>query len=45
MNVDWIEDMPSGGGLDDYRKLASFSWKYLRVIHEDPKNLQFKVKD
>ncbi|CAD6241119.1 GSCOCG00009152001-RA-CDS [Cotesia congregata] len=44
MNVDWIEDMPSGGGLDDYRKLASFSWKYLRVIHEDPKNLQFKIR-
>lgn len=43
MDVDWIEDMPKSEALDAYRKLSSFSWKYLRLVLEDPKKLQFKV--
>ncbi|XP_014300019.1 peroxisomal acyl-coenzyme A oxidase 3 [Microplitis demolitor] len=44
MDVDWIEDMPKSEALDAYRKLSSFSWKYLRLVLEDPKKLQFKMR-
>ncbi|XP_015603182.1 peroxisomal acyl-coenzyme A oxidase 3 [Cephus cinctus] len=43
-DVDWLENMPSGGPLDEYRKSATFSWKRLRVILEDPERLLFKMK-
>lgn len=38
-----IPEFPPGP-LDRYRKLASFDWKHLKLIVEDEKILQFKMK-
>lgn len=43
-SVDWLEDMPLEGNLGKYRKSATFSWKHLRLVLEDPENLRIKVR-
>lgn len=43
MDVTWLNDMPFGGDLARYREQASFNWKHLRVVLEDPDKLRFKV--
>lgn len=42
-DVEWLEDMPTGSDLDKYRESASFSWKRLRIVLEDPDVLKLKV--
>lgn len=42
-DVGWLEDMPTGSDLDKYRESASFHWKHLRIVLEDPDILKMKV--
>ncbi|KAK0178954.1 hypothetical protein PV327_007790 [Microctonus hyperodae] len=44
MDAEFLEDMPSGGPLERYRELATFSWKHLKVILEDPQKIRIKMK-
>ncbi|XP_015115558.1 peroxisomal acyl-coenzyme A oxidase 3 [Diachasma alloeum] len=41
-NCEWLDDVPSGGPLEKYRKTASFSWKQMKVVLEDIKSIRFK---
>ncbi|XP_023247307.1 peroxisomal acyl-coenzyme A oxidase 3 isoform X2 [Copidosoma floridanum] len=43
-DVSFLEDMPVGNDLDKYRALASFNWKRLRVVFEDPDKLRLKMR-
>lgn len=43
-NVDWMDDLPMGGDLEKYRKTATFNWKQLRMILEDPDRIRLKSK-
>ncbi|XP_046426011.1 peroxisomal acyl-coenzyme A oxidase 3 isoform X2 [Neodiprion virginianus] len=43
-DLDWIEDVPSTGALAEYRASASFCWKQLRLVMEDPDVLRLKMK-
>ncbi|KAJ8679842.1 hypothetical protein QAD02_015629 [Eretmocerus hayati] len=43
-DVTWLADMPKGNDLDEYRALASFCWKRLRIVLEDPDKLKLKMK-
>ncbi|CAB0036875.1 unnamed protein product [Trichogramma brassicae] len=43
-DIRWLEDMPEGGDLDKYRASASFSWKRLRILMEDPDRIRFKMQ-
>ena len=38
-----IEDMPKGGPLDQYRKMASFNWKKMKLFFEDIDLVNYKV--
>lgn len=43
MNSDLVlKDLPKGS-LDDYRKTATFRWKDLKLIFEDPDMYKLKV--
>lgn len=42
-NVDWMDDLPMGGDLEKYRKTATFNWKQLRMILEDPDRIRLKA--
>lgn len=42
--TDFIPDLPPGP-LDEYRKKASFCWKQMRLVFEDPELLQIKVSN
>ncbi|XP_034938028.1 peroxisomal acyl-coenzyme A oxidase 3 isoform X2 [Chelonus insularis] len=43
MDISWLEDLPPGGALAEYRKQASFCWKRLRLVLEDPEKLRLKI--
>lgn len=42
-DLDFIEELPSDGDLAKYRSAASFSWKRLKIILEDPDAIKLKV--
>lgn len=42
-DTSFIPELPSGP-LDDYRKLATFDWKKMKLFFEDPDLLKIKVK-
>jgi hypothetical protein len=42
-DIRWLEDMPPGGNLAKYRAEASFCWKRLRIVLEDPDAIRLKV--
>lgn len=42
-NVEWMDDLPCGGDLEKYRKTATFNWKQLRMVLEDPDKIRLKV--
>lgn len=42
-DIEWLENMPTGGDLEKYRRSASFCWKRMRIVLEDPDNLKLKV--
>lgn len=39
----FIADLPKGGPLAEYRKLATFDWKDLKLIFEEELTLKTKV--
>ncbi|XP_033226187.1 peroxisomal acyl-coenzyme A oxidase 3-like [Belonocnema kinseyi] len=43
-NAQWMDDLPPGGDLDKYRKSATFCWKHLRMVLEDPECIRLKIK-
>ncbi|XP_066998147.2 peroxisomal acyl-coenzyme A oxidase 3 [Anabrus simplex] len=43
VDVDFIPNLPSGP-LDEYRKKASYDWKKLKLVFEDPEMLKLKMK-
>ena len=43
-DIRWLDDMPEGGDLERYRTSASFCWKRLRILLEDPERIRFKVR-
>lgn len=43
-DIRWLEDMPPGGDLLKYRDSASFCWKRLRIVLEDPDKIRLKVR-
>lgn len=42
-NAQWMDDLPPGGDLDKYRTSATFCWKHLRMVLEDPDKIRLKV--
>ena len=42
-DTQWMDDLPSGGELEKYRRTATFCWKHLRMVLEDPDKLRLKV--
>ncbi|XP_058806561.1 peroxisomal acyl-coenzyme A oxidase 3 [Phymastichus coffea] len=43
-DIRWLDDMPQGSELDKYRASASFCWKRLRILLEDPDKIRLKMK-
>ncbi|XP_043273425.1 peroxisomal acyl-coenzyme A oxidase 3-like [Venturia canescens] len=43
-DLKWLGELPTGGKLQKYRSLASFSWKDMRIVLEDPDKLRFKIE-
>lgn len=43
-DLDWIEDVPKSGALEKYRASASFCWKHLSIVIQDPETLKLKIK-
>ncbi|XP_011503376.1 PREDICTED: peroxisomal acyl-coenzyme A oxidase 3 [Ceratosolen solmsi marchali] len=43
-DIRWLEDMPPGGDLAKYRADASFCWKRLRIVLEDPDAIRLKLR-
>ncbi|OXU18462.1 hypothetical protein TSAR_010776 [Trichomalopsis sarcophagae] len=43
-DIRWLEDMPPGGELLKYRDSASFCWKRLRIVLEDPDKIRLKMR-
>ncbi len=38
-----IEDLPKGGPLEDYRQMASFNWKKMKLFFEEIDLIKYKV--
>lgn len=41
-DTDFIPELPAGP-LDHYRRMASFNWKRMKIIFENPEKLRYKV--
>lgn len=44
VDTSFLEDLPKGP-LDVYRKQASFDWKRLKVVFDEPEYLKIKVSN
>jgi hypothetical protein len=39
-----IPDVPRGGPLESYRKLATFNWKEFKLFFDDAELIQYRVR-
>lgn len=42
-DTSFIPDLPVGGPLALYRSQATFDWKKMKLVFEDPETLKLKV--